>query len=987
MNKNIFFVTLIFFISITLPSIAQIAVTPTNNATTLINNIAGPGLLISNPSINCSAGSAATFTGGASVNFPLNNGIVLSSGTASSFATGNSSVNTSGAANYPLLSQVSTLNGGSTNMFDLCVLEFDLIPSCDSLGIEFVFGSAEYPTYVCTQFNDVFGFFVTGPYITGVNLLDYNIATIPNTITPITVTTLSYCNNAGQPGPGSVYSTLPGGNPSVAYATNLYSALPVIPNQTYHFKLAIADAGDGALDSYVLLNFQGLFCTNLVTLSPPTQTICEGDSVLLIATGQAANGYTWSAPGYTNFISNDSVWVKPNVTSTYKASSIVFGTSVSDSTIINVIPRPQIAVTGIQDSICRGEVLNIQATGATQFNWNPPTWLSNSNTGNVTATPQNTITYMLQATNSLNNVQCVEFDTFQIKVKQLPEINIRQNNFSICYNDTSGIGFDMINADNYSVSPSSFSQLFQDSLRVFPNQTVYYKITASNYCADKVDSVRVRVIDPIDIQFDNPNPTVCDGFSTTITASGAQSFQWSPNVNLSNTLGNTVTANPTSTITYTVTGNNDFCTATKEVTVTIRPNPIIEFSNIDPSICYGNGIDLVVNNNDSIYWSPEIGLASQTGNSVFASPETTTVYQVEMFNIYGCKAVAEIELFVHPPINYQLLNEIQICKGDTTKEVIVWPTGGNSSAFVYNWLGNEGYVTKNDSVASFSPDSTSYFYLEVTDKCGTKAKLDSILITVLPLPELDFTYDQQACIGTAINFSNNSNAYAQWDFGDGNYSNVNTLNHFYQSPGFYNAHIKLVTPEGCLTESEKFVIEIIPSPNADFTFTPTNADLLNPTIYFYNNSSNDVVSWNWINDGNIIGQLPDISYTFSDTGFFQIQLAVSNKSGCVDTVVQTIKISDYYSYFIPNSFSPNGDGLNETFLPVGNSVNDGNFNFKVFNRNGEIIFESGSTSMPWNGKIFNTGAEAPMGVYVWKITFNETFGNQKEHFGTVNLLK
>ncbi len=261
---------------------AQLLIARNNNATQLAQSLAGTGITISNAAYTGSDSSIGVFSGGLSVGFGLDAGIVMSTGTVDSIS-GPSSVfadtwlNTLGDADLDTIA-------GLTN--DATVLEFDLVPQGTTLNFRYIFGSEEYPDYTCSSFNDVFAFFISGANPGGSAYNKTNIALIPGTNLPVSINSI----NSGQPSLGysssdcistsySAYYVDNNFGPYIAYngyTTVLGAALAVIPGSIYHFKLAIADATDYALDS-------GVFIEASSFVSPPVSnaiydTICNGSS-------------------------------------------------------------------------------------------------------------------------------------------------------------------------------------------------------------------------------------------------------------------------------------------------------------------------------------------------------------------------------------------------------------------------------------------------------------------------------------------------------------------------------------------------------------------------------------------------------------------------------------------------------------------------------------------------------------------------------------
>jgi hypothetical protein len=235
------FVSLICLLSLSNFSFSQLTTDTTATAQQLVNTIVGPGYTVSNIKLNCAGKAIATFTGTSNIGFEK--GILLTNGMASLAKGPNDKTGAGYNQGRAGDLQLDSLIG--TETFDGCALEFDLIPSNDTLKINYVFGSEEYPEYVNKQFNDGFGFFVSGPGIKG----SKNIATIPGTAIPVSINSV----NAGKNSQYFVDNTSGISIQYDGFTKPLTAVQAVTPFSTYHLKIAIADVTDGIYDSGVFI--------------------------------------------------------------------------------------------------------------------------------------------------------------------------------------------------------------------------------------------------------------------------------------------------------------------------------------------------------------------------------------------------------------------------------------------------------------------------------------------------------------------------------------------------------------------------------------------------------------------------------------------------------------------------------------------------------------------------------------------------------------
>jgi gliding motility-associated-like protein len=179
------------------------------------------------------------------------------------------------------------------------------------------------------------------------------------------------------------------------------------------------------------------------------------------------------------------------------------------------------------------------------------------------------------------------------------------------------------------------------------------------------------------------------------------------------------------------------------------------------------------------------------------------------------------------------------------------------------------------------------------------------------------------------------------------------------------------------------------NPIADFTVENPNLLVDDPTAVFINQSVGaQTFDWNF-GDGSTSTSVNPI-HDFEDIGEYYVTMYATNEFGCVDSANFTITINEELVFYVPNSFTPNGDGTNEEFLPVINDVIDeSTFKFQIFNRWGELLFESQNKDYGWDGTYgLTTGIKCQDGSYTWKIYFKlKKEESYRVYAGHVNLLR
>ncbi|MCB0643272.1 MAG: gliding motility-associated C-terminal domain-containing protein, partial [Phaeodactylibacter sp.] len=225
-----------------------------------------------------------------------------------------------------------------------------------------------------------------------------------------------------------------------------------------------------------------------------------------------------------------------------------------------------------------------------------------------------------------------------------------------------------------------------------------------------------------------------------------------------------------------------------------------------------------------------------------------------------------------------------------------------------------------------------------------------------------------------------------WDFGDGNFGDGISPTHTYVDDGIYTVSVEITSPIGCYTDTIFYdLITVLPSPTAGFSYTPEQPNNFEPTVQFIDESI-DAKDWRWTFGEFGLSFQSDPSYTFPDTGFQLVTQIVTHESGCTDTAQARIDVEPQVRYFLPNAFTPNGDGLNDLFRGEGVMKGAVDFDFQVWNRYGELVFQSSDPFEAWNGRKHNTGELSPRGVYVVIVRYTEPRGRPVEIKGFATLI-
>ncbi len=342
----------------------------------------------------------------------------------------------------------------------------------------------------------------------------------------------------------------------------------------------------------------------------------------------------------------------------------------------------------------------------------------------------------------------------------------------------------------------------------------------------------------------------------------------------------------------------------------------------------------------------------------------------------GCNDTATVRVNVFPDIKADFSFQYDTCIAGPVQFKDLSFTGSNKLTN-WNWtFESKGTSIIKDPSFDFRTPGIKPVLLIIKDINGC---MDAITkdINYYPVPQL-LVIDPSDFIGCnpmEVLFENlsypiDSTYDIIWDFGDGQTSGKISPTHTFNLPGIYSVNLKVRSPIGCFTEiNYPNWIEVKASPVADFIYKPQDPSSFHKEILITDQSI-DAQSLKYIIDNRDILIQRNPKYTFRDTGIHEVKQIVVHASGCQDTLIQFIDVEPKVTYFVPNAFTPNGDGSNELFYGVGYVEGMKNFEMSIWDRWGSLLFKSNDPNEAWNSRINNTGSIVQNGVYVYKISFS-----------------
>lgn len=415
--------------------------------------------------------------------------------------------------------------------------------------------------------------------------------------------------------------------------------------------------------------------------------------------------------------------------------------------------------------------------------------------------------------------------------------------------------------------------------------------------------------------------------------------------------------------TYTVTVTDALNNSTTASVILNNPPQIDVDLGTDQSICFGDSIIL-----DAGLWSSYDWSNSATTQSIVVHVEG--FYSVTVTDSNGCQAIDTVFVAVVNQQDATINPSGPFCLNDSPIVLTASDQGGT-------WTGNG--IT--DAVAgTFNPNSAGVgvhtVYYTIYGSCGDA---DSIVITVYGLPEPDFIgFPLSGCPPLEVEFTDQSvNADLWvWNFGDGNsVSGIQNPTHIYDNSGFYDVTLQVTSSFGC-SQSILFsnYIEVFYRPEADFYTEPEIGKIYDPTITFFSDAN--ATSWLWkFGDDTESTLSPPLSHTYpSVEETYEVKLIVSSENDCMDSIVKNVMIIDDILVF-SNVITPNGDGYNDCFVIENCDKYEGNI-LQIFNRWGNIVFETENYNNKWDGE------DLADGTYYFIFMYTN-----KEYHGSLTIIK
>jgi gliding motility-associated-like protein len=693
------------------------------------------------------------------------------------------------------------------------------------------------------------------------------------------------------------------------------------------------------------------------------------------------------------------------------------GSNAGNGVVIIIAPVCDCSITASHSgNVCTGGTFTLSAVGGTNsatFSWSGPNGFTSNQQNpvinNASISASGVYTVLLTTT---NNLTCSATTTLQVVSPGTITIFSADTicpylNFTLSASNNSTLNV------NYNWSgPNGFTSNQQNPVinNVQTSHSGVYSVTTTVtsgtlQCSTTTSSSLYVV--PIYTPNVTPSSTICVGDNITFTASAnsATSYSWAgpnsftantQNINISNAQSN---QSGTYTVTAIFTSGNTSCSTYTTTDLSVLPKINFTLSPI-PNVCPGEAI--VINGPagaSSYTWTNPYGQVVSTNQNLNipnANFGMSGVYTLSVQPNGGCVSSNSINVTVLTPISFSVTPpDITLCKGDSAN-VYALCIGG-SGVYNYQWYPYTGLYFPAGFANIVKPNQTTYYTIIANDvACPQQTITANFWVNVLPLPTPNFVYDNiKGCRPLCVKLWSNAQPASIntiWDFGYNLYANGDSVRYCFEKPGVYPVKVFLVDSNGCKnTVQAPFSIEVYPRPEPAIYYSPSVATLLHNEIEFtatYNNGP--ITYWHW-DFGDIMtntdtANTKNAVYTYTYVGNFPVMLIATNIYGCTDTTYRIVPVTEEFTMYIPDAFTPNGDGLNDVFNVKGAGFLEEGFEMRIYDRWGELIFKTNNVYEGWNGKV--KGVDAKSDVYIYKIRCYTTVQNIKKEFvGHVTLYR
>ena len=783
-------------------------------------------------------------------------------------------------------------------------------------------------------------------------------------------------NAAGMPiGGGCGTYTVYGGQPGQNFQscgmntwlpwTTVGLDLTPYMGQTIQIKFTTWDCAQGGHYGYAYIAAQ---CLPLAI----DVDFCGGTQPLTLTAPTGFQSYQWQ-PG--NLSGQQVVIANPNINQVYTCTMTTYSNQGTCSVNLNVQASPTLVQSSfVYAASCQNTPIQFQSTSTLSCNspsvtlqntWNFGNGISLGGNANAPSAlfpnPGNyNVTLISQSSNG-----CVDTSTQNVMVLPAPHLALQVDRNCIqqstAFSLTSLSGVNNLSWD-FGDGSNSINAL--NPIHTYVNPGLYTLTLVgqgNNGCYD-------TLVTPLNI-YPLPNINagadvdVCPGNSVMLQASGGSSYQWDAPYQQNQSFV------PTQNNWISVLGTDSLnCVAFDSLHVGIYVIDSVQAQLLQP-ICSGDSAQLMATVGGNLFWEGNLL------NGAFVSPNVgMSTFVVHGNDLNGCASTDTVTLEVYPLPNVNAGNDTVVCVGSQT---ILQAVGASN----YQWSnqlpnGSSMNVLQNQNLLVTGIDFHG---------CSN---VDSLYIGIDSIPTLDFSYGPASgCAPLAVSLNNQStgNVFTNvlWNFSNGAFLVGDSIQTLFQEVGCFDVSMQVTTPLGChYSTTQTNAICTFPVPVSNFNLPNQNlSTVYNGGTLENLSSGGSVYAWDF-GDGSTVSneENPYHAFPANEAADYEVMLITTNEYGCSDTSYQLITIHEELTYYVPNAFTPDGNQFNNVWKPVfSDGLDPQNYHVSIFNRWGEIVWESYNENVGWDGTYGTNGLQVQDGVYIYNICFGYKDSSKKEN--------
>jgi len=612
----------------------------------------------------------------------------------------------------------------------------------------------------------------------------------------------------------------------------------------------------------------------------------------------------------------------------------------------------ELNITATEMTLCNGQSSTL--TLNSNANITSYLWSTGATTPTITVTPTQTTTYTCTITTGQN---CTGSASIVITVDPIAQISIIATDSSLCLGESAVLSTTAAGGAQFLWSTGESSA----SITVTPTANTTYSCTVTNSSGCMASASLLITTTPLPFVTLTASPQqLCLGESSTLTASAPQAntYLWNTGAN---TASITITPSITTTYSCTITNTNG-CNGHNTITVTVNSAPQLAVSAQPDTICANATSTITASGADTYVWSN-----GQTSSSITVGAGTYSVTGTRT----NCVADTTLTIFEYPPFQISLNPISSTC--EHANGSIIPTTNGTYPPFTYLWSNGATDDTLRDVLAGT-------YSVTATDRVGCTSTATAIINDMTPVVSIEEQTqshcEQSDAMASILVTGGTGNYTYDWHLTP----NVTTSAVSGLAAGSYMVTID----DGNCTIDFPVIITEAPAPTACFRLSPSIA-MAGTTVVHYINCSTNGTFWFWTFGDGDESTMSSPTHVYSTPGFYDVVLVVTDEFNCTANTHLEIEVVDGTTFYMPNAFTPDGDGLNETIKPVLTNCMSDSYEFIIFDRWGKMVFRTTEINHGWDG-IYNGKMVSMMTTFVYTIHYSDIMGTPHQKVGSFTLL-